>query len=171
MVFAEDYILEHFWDGEYPVNILDIATALYICLSYTDDLEDPENNWEIHVKERHNFAKYIAMDSWDVYLNAQWWNSLSKYERREFVACLCQFRVRKIDPHCSKDVNMELWEKGIKIGRHILVPQDDIIKILSSKNNLKTMEDCINLVMKRYDVPRSVAISRLDKVNQKLQLR
>lgn len=140
-----DYLLKYYWDGNIPVNIYDICNKLKIKIIPSDQIEISEN---------------CILNDKIIYINEKYFSNKTEFDLELEIATQLGFILRNISTK-NIDRNSELFINGVKQARHLLMPDDVLIKFLTQK----TQNDNIYDIFRK--IPKNEVNVQLEKIKRK----
>lgn len=141
------YILKYYWNGNLPIDIIEICKSLNINIVFCDNVNISEND--------------ILNNT--IYINKKYFNDKDEFYLNLEISTQVGFILRKI---CTKNLDRmsELFTNGVKQARHLLIPDDILIAGIISKT------DKCEIYNKFKNIPKNEIDIQFKKVKQKFNL-
>lgn len=177
MVFAEDYILQKYWDGRLPVNVPQLAKQMgfvfhpmpFASCEQDDFFTDlrlepmPGSNRILYDDHLDQGAPWLSRCSWKKKPGKTQSGYKLNWKVDLQLAVILEWHVKGKRPEQIDRDSIE-WQNGIKIAKHILMPSQAIATILATRS---VLTDQLNAAMDIFPgYPRDQLWHRLNKIRQ-----
>ena len=141
------YILKYYWDGNLPIDIINICKLLNIHIVFSNNVNISENDISNNI----------------IYINKEYFENKDEFYLNLEISTQVGFILRKI---CTKNLDRtsELFINGIKQARHLLMPDDVLITDIISKT------DKCETYKKFKNIPKNEIDIQFEKVRRKFSI-
>lgn len=146
-ILAHDYLLHNHWDGKLPVNLQGMIKSAGIGIR--------------SIPECHKDKSIYTYGDGHIYCSLQRLSKLSLFERTLQMAIHLQFAIRKLSS-IDLDESSELYIKGVKIARHLIMPDMTLLQAAVAKTPLTEL-----VSMFGNQIPAEELALQLEKIQKK----
>ena len=146
-VLAHDYLLHNHWDGKLPVNLQGMIKSAGIGIR--------------SIPEHHKDKSIYTYGDGYIHCSLQRLSKLSLFERTLQMAIHLQFAIRKLSS-IDLDESSELYIKGVKIAKHLIMPDMVLLRALVAKTPIAEVA-----TMFGNQIPEEELAHQLGKIQKK----